>query len=103
MAIYKTAHFQVKVESVDRCRQAIKEFVEYVQANESGTRLYLSLQSREEPTEFIHFFIFEDPSAEEIHRRSEAVERFTSILYPELVGDDVNFTDYDLLATSQQL
>lgn len=101
MAIYKTAQFQVKPDSMDRCKEAIEEFVEYVKSNEPGTRLYLSLQSQANPTEFVHFFIFEDPSAEEIHRASEAVEKFTSVLYPELIGGGVEFTDYDLLATTR--
>lgn len=35
-AIYRTAQFKVNLESVDRCNQAIEEFVECVKTNEPG-------------------------------------------------------------------
>jgi quinol monooxygenase YgiN len=90
MAIYGTARFGVKPEALDRCRSAIEEFVTYVRANEPGTKLYLSLQDAEEPTRFLHVMIFEDDAAENIHTNSEAVDRFTGVLYPETV-DGVTF------------
>ena len=102
MTIYKTAQFQVKPEALDRCQEAIAEFIAYVKANEPGTRLYVSLQAAGDPTQFLHCFIFEDAAAEQLHRTSEGVRRFTSILYPELVGEAVVFTDYVLLATTEQ-
>ena len=100
MAIHKTARFKVKAQAVDQCKQAIEEFVRYVKANEPGTQLYLSLQDEEDSTRFLHYFIFDDEAAENIHSTSSGVQRFTAVLYPELEDGKVAFTDYTLLATT---
>jgi len=91
--IYGTARFTVKPEALDRCRAAIEEFVTHVRASEPGTKLYLSLQETEDPTRFLHVMLFEDEAAENIHTNSEAVDRFTAVLYPQTV-DGVTFEKY---------
>jgi hypothetical protein len=63
--------------------------------------LYLAWQKKDDPSYFVHFFIFEDEAAEIRHSQSEAVKRFESVYYPELVGGDVVFTDFDLGASNQ--
>ena len=67
MPIYQTATYRVKPQAVDKVRQAIKEFVQYVQANEPGTRMYVAWQQQDDPTRFIHLFIFEDEAAQTRH------------------------------------
>jgi quinol monooxygenase YgiN len=100
MTIYQTATYQVKPQAVGKVRWAIEEFVKYVQANEAGTRMYTAWQQKDDPTRFIHLFIFEDEAAQTRHSESDAVKRFESIYSPELVGGDVVFTDYDLVASN---
>jgi quinol monooxygenase YgiN len=98
MAIYQTATYQIRPEAVEKVKQAIAEFVQYVQANEPGTRMYTAWQQQDDPARFIHLFIFDDEAAHERHGESEAVKRFEAIYSPELVGGSVVFTDFNLVA-----
>ena len=98
MAIYQTGGYQVKSSAVDKVKQAIKEFVHYVQKNEPGTKMYLAWQQKSDPTRFLHLFIFEDAAAQTRHGQSEAVKRFESVYSPELVDGEVVFTDYELVS-----
>jgi quinol monooxygenase YgiN len=98
MPIHTIARNRVKPSGVDRVRQAITEFVPLARANEPGTRLYLAWQQKDEPTRFVHFFIFEDVAAHEAHGNSAAVKKFEAAYGPELVEGDVVFTDYEVIA-----
>lgn len=98
MAIYETGAYRVKPEAVDKVKRAIQEFVEYVKANEPGTHMYLAWQQKSDPTRFLHLFIFEDEAARTRHGQSDPVHRFESIYAPELVGGDVVFTEYEMVA-----
>ena len=99
MPIYKTASFLVRAGSLDRCTEAVRQFVAEIQRTEPGTQLYVSLQDQINPHRFLHVFIFEDERAETIHREAPATRRFTELLYPELIGE-VKFGDYSLVATT---
>ncbi len=98
MPLYQTGGYRVKPSAVNKVKQAIKEFVAYVQANEPGTKMYLAWQEKDDPTNFLHLFIFEDAAAQRRHGQSEAVKRFESVYSPELVGGEVVFTDYEMIA-----
>ena len=98
MAIYQTAHYQVDEAAVAEVKQAIDGFVDYVRASEPGTKLYAAWQQEDDPTRFVHLFIFEDEAAQAAHSGSSAVNRFESIYSPHLVGGPVVFTDYVLVA-----
>jgi quinol monooxygenase YgiN len=102
MAIYTVAEYRVRPEGVERVKRAIQEFVPYVKSNEPGTRMYLAWQQQNDPTRFVHFFIFEDEPAQEAHSRSEAVKRFEAVYRPELAGGGVSFTAYNLIASNQK-
>jgi len=99
MPVFMTARFKVKPESREKCEQAIREFIEYIRANEPGTMRYSSLQQADDPLSFLHFFIFTDRAAREKHSNSEGVQRFTSVLYPELQAP-VEFTEHTLVAST---
>ncbi len=47
----------------------------------------------------MHFFIFQDQAARDLHANSEGVERFTAVLYPETLAP-VEFTEYTVVATT---
>ena len=100
MPIYTIAHYRVRPAGVAKVQQAIEEFVRYVQANEPGTRVYDAWQQKDDPTRFVHFFIFDDEAAHTLHGSSAAVKRFEAVYRPELDGGDVVFTDYRLVATN---
>jgi quinol monooxygenase YgiN len=83
MPLYQTGGYQVKPSAVNKVKQAIKEFVAYVQANEPGTHMYLAWQQKDDPSHFLHLFIFKNAAAQTLHGQSEAVRRFESIYSPE--------------------
>lgn len=98
MPIYQSGACQVRPTAVGKVKKAIEEFVRYVQENEPGTKMYLAWQEKNDPTKFLHLFIFEDAAAQARHGRSEAVRHFESVYSPELVGGEVVFTDYKMIA-----
>jgi quinol monooxygenase YgiN len=101
MPIYQTAHYAIRPEGVDAVKAAIAEFVDYVAANEPGTRVYTSWQQADDPTKFVHLFTFEDAAAHQAHGESGAVRKFESVYRPYLADGPVVFTDYLQLATNQ--
>ena len=98
MPIYTIAQYQVRPGGVAKVKQAIQRFVPHVQAHEPGTQVYLAWQQKDDPTRFVHFFIFADEAALRAHAGSEAVKRFEEAYRPELDGGEVEFTDYELVA-----
>lgn len=98
MPLYQTGGYRVKPSAMNKVKQAIKEFVDYVKANEPGTQMYLAWQQTDDPTHFLHLFIFEDEAAQVRHGQSDAVKRFEEVYSPELVGEEVEFTDYVMVA-----
>ena len=63
MTIHQTDYFVVRDDVLEICCKAIREFVDYVQENEADTLLYTSLQEKELPNHFLHYFIFRDENA----------------------------------------
>jgi quinol monooxygenase YgiN len=98
MAVFQSGAYRVKASAVDKVKKAIAEFVQYVQTSEPGTQMYLAWQHKDDPTQFIHLFIFADEAAQKRHGQSDAVRRFEAVYSPELVGGDVVFTNYDMIA-----
>ncbi len=101
MAIAKTAAFAVRPESLARCEEVIRKFVDDVTSQEAGTRVYVSLRERRDPTRFVHVMVFEDEAAEAAHRDAERTHRFTAALYPHTL-EGVAFTDCSLVAPERE-
>jgi quinol monooxygenase YgiN len=101
MPIYTIAEYQVKPSGIDSVKRAIEEFVPYVRSQEPGTRMYTAWQCQDDPTKFVHFFIFENEAAHTAHGRSDAVKKFEAAYGPELVSKGVKFTDYKLIASKE--
>jgi quinol monooxygenase YgiN len=100
MPVYQTAYFVIRDDSLTVCEIAIREFVDYVRENEPDTLQYTSLQEKENPNHFLHYFIFRNEAARDLHANSDAVNRFTGILYPNLVAP-VEVTEYTIFASAK--
>ena len=97
MPIIMTARYQVRPKSIEQCKQAINNLVEYVKTNEKGTLYYIAKQEILNPYAFLHTMIFHDDVALTLHRSSEAAERFVSVVYPATI-DPIEFKEYSEIA-----
>lgn len=100
MAIYRTATFMVRPESIDKCKEEIQRYVSQISGHEPGTRLYFSLQDDVNPSRFFHFYVFENEAAEKSHNSAAITKALSAALGPELNGP-VSFGDYSLIAESE--
>ena len=97
--IRQLARYQVRPEMLSTCLAAIDEFVRYVRAGEPGTLRYEVWQERDDPTRFVHLFIFRDADAHHRHSASAEVRQFASVLYPACLAS-VEFVDYRPIASN---
>ena len=95
--IRQLARYQVGYDGLARCLSAIREYVDWVHANEPGTLLYEVWQERDNPTSFVHVCVFRDTVADRAHSQSPALHKFTRILGPECLAP-VEFIDYERVA-----
>jgi quinol monooxygenase YgiN len=100
LEIRQLARYQVRPEALDKCLAAVHEFVGYVRANEPGTLRYEVWKEHDNPTRFVHIFVFRDAEADRIHSESAEVEKFASVLYPECLAP-VEFIDYRLMVSNE--
>ena len=99
--IRQLARYQVRPEALERCLAAIHEFVAYVRMNEPGTLRYEVWQERDDPTRFVHIFVFRDAEADRIHSESNEVKKFAAVLYPECLAP-VEFIDYHQVTSNTE-
>jgi quinol monooxygenase YgiN len=100
--IRQLANYEIHPEAIERVKAAIREFVDYVRSNESGTLRYDVWQNREHPTRSVHIFIFRDQEAHNLHSASAQVKKFSDLLYPECLVP-VEFIDYQKIASKSSL
>jgi len=97
--IRQLAYYEVHPEAIGQVLSAIKEFVAYIRRNEPGTLRYEVWQEPENPTRFVHIFVFRDAKANQVHSESTAVKKFSGILYPQCL-EPVKFIDYQQVASN---
>jgi quinol monooxygenase YgiN len=97
--IRQLARYQVRPEALERVLAAIHEFVAYLRTHEPGTLRYEVWQEVADPTRFVHNFVFRDAESDKIHSESEAVKKFSGVLYPECLAP-VEFIDYRQVDTN---
>jgi quinol monooxygenase YgiN len=97
--IRQLARYQVRPEGLEKSLAAIRKFVSYVRSNEPGTLRYEVWQEREDPTRFVHIFVFRDAEADRAHSESREVKEFAAVLYPECLKP-VEFIDYHLVTSN---
>lgn len=92
--IRQIARYRIEPNALDEVLAAIGAFVDHIRANEPRTTGYRVWQEVDEPTRFVHLIEFENEAARETHANSDAVNRFTSVLYPRTI-DGVEFTTFE--------
>jgi quinol monooxygenase YgiN len=97
--IFKIARYEVRPDEREAAEQAIREFAQYVQEHLEGSD-WATYREKSNPNRFVSLISIVDEKADEWHRRAPGTRRFVDALYPKLVGE-VEFTDYELVATSE--
>jgi quinol monooxygenase YgiN len=100
MPLYQTASYSVKREALSKVIQAVTELVAYIRENEAGTLSYSAWQDVADPVRFVHFIVFADEGAHQVHGTSQAVKRFNAVLFPELRGR-VEFHEFTQVASTE--
>lgn len=98
---HQLARYQIRAESLNLCLAAINEFVAYIRANEPGTLRYDVWQDKQDPTRFVHIYIFRDAESDRKHSESDAVKKFSGIIYPLCLAP-VEFIDYQQTASKSE-
>jgi len=91
--IHELARYEIRPDALDEVLDAIHEFVAYVRDTEPGALRYEVWQEAEQPTRFVHLFVWRDAEANRIHGDSAEVKKFAGILYPKCL-EPVEFTEY---------
>jgi len=97
--VRQLAKYQIRREALEKVLAAIHEFVAYVKAKEPGTLRYEVWQEKNDPTRFVHIFVFRDIEADQAHSESAEVKKFASVLYPECLAP-VEFIDYQQVTSN---
>jgi quinol monooxygenase YgiN len=98
-SICRIAQFQVRGDSIERCEQAVRSFVQHVRQNEPGTLLYISFQSKHDRSQFVHLMVFEDAEALARHGLSAESKQLMELLNPYLVSH-VGSSNFERLAST---
>jgi len=97
MTIFRTASYTIRPESMEACKEVIRETVAYTKKHEPGTLMYMVLQEAENPTNFVHFSAYSDEAALERHVTGEPMlTNIQKVIIPATVGETL-FTHYTVV------
>ena len=91
--------FKVKKEHIENAKKIIKEFVEQIKENESGTLIYKCFQEKADETSFVHIMTFQSEEAEEFHRHTEHVKKFVDRIY-QVCNNVPEFSELTLICSN---
>jgi quinol monooxygenase YgiN len=80
--IAKTVAFKVKPDLIDAAKDAIRAFIDNIEANEPDTLVYRSYTDADDILAFTHHMIFKNEAAYAKHRDSTYCAAFVKVLYP---------------------
>ena len=92
--ITKTAEFEALKGKRKKVVEAIEVFTRAVHVSEPGSRLYLSLQDKDNPDKFLHVMAFENEGAELMHQQAGYTQEFMKIINLNCKKDPV-FKKYE--------
>lgn len=90
--IYEATRYSVRPGTMQACKDAVRELVEYVREHEDGTLLYVVMQEEEDDHRFLHLATFENRAARTLHHESDAMRLFLDLVYPATV-DGISVTE----------
>ena len=94
--ITKTAEFEALKGKRTKVVEAIEIFTRAVHVSEPGSRLYVSLQDKNNPDKFLHVMAFENEGAELKHKLSGYTQDFVKIL-EKICKNKPIFKEYNYL------
>src|SRR5262245_56832171 len=94
MPLHKTAHYNVKPESVEKIKKILREYVAFVRQNEPDTLYYIVMQDKVDLTSFTHFGIYRDAAAQQKH--NDGAKYYADQLWAE-TPEPATFVDYELV------
>ena len=99
MPIAGTLRVKVKPESVEKCKEAIREYVALVKDHEPGTLFYTVVQDNEDPTLFLFFRISEDKAAQDQHNNAPYLKRYADLVLGESTEPEIG-NSYTIVAAN---
>jgi quinol monooxygenase YgiN len=87
--ITKTVEFEALKGRREKVIEAIEVFTRAVHVSEPGSRLYVSLQDKENPDKFLHVMAFENEGAQLLHQNAGYTKEFVQIITKNCKKDPV--------------
>ena len=87
--IIKTIEFEIKPPKLRGIIVAIEHFTRAVHVSEPGSRLYVSIQDKQNKNKFFHIMAFENEGAEMKHMAAGYTQEFNKLLNKSCVKNPI--------------